>query len=38
MHEGVVGISGGNQPIPIQSPVLAMNWCVAVNGVFPQRP
>lgn len=38
MHEGVVGISGGNQPIPTQSPVLAMNWCVAVNGIFPQRP
>lgn len=38
MHEGVVGITGGNQPIPTQSPVLAMNWCVAVNGIFPQRP
>lgn len=38
MHEGVVGVTGGNQPIPIQSPVLAMNWCVAVEGVFPSQP
>jgi len=38
MHEGVVGVSGGNQPIPTQSPVLAMNWCVAMSGIFPQRP
>lgn len=38
MHEGVVGVSGGNQPISIQSPVLSMNWCVATSGIFPQRP
>lgn len=38
MHVGVVGVTGGNQPIPIQSPVLAMNWCVAFEGIFPQQP
>jgi microcystin-dependent protein len=38
MHAGVVGVTGGNQPVPIQSPVLAMNWCVATEGVYPQRP
>lgn len=38
MHQGVVGVTGGNQPVPTQSPVLSMNWCVAVNGIFPQRP
>ena len=38
LHQGVVGITGGNQPIPTQSPVLAMNWCVAIAGVYPQQP
>jgi len=38
MHDGVVGVTGGNQPIPTQSPVLAMNWCVAIDGIFPSRP
>jgi microcystin-dependent protein len=38
MHAGVVGVTGGNQPISTQSPVLAMNWCLATEGVYPQRP
>lgn len=38
MHAGIVGVTGGNQPISTQSPVLAMNWCVATEGIFPQRP
>lgn len=38
MHAGIVSTAGGSQPFSVQSPVLAMNWCVAVNGVFPSRP
>ena len=30
--------TGGSQPVPIQMPVLATNWCIALYGVFPQRP
>jgi microcystin-dependent protein len=33
-----VGMTGGNQPISIQSPALAMMWCVAWNGIYPSRP
>lgn len=30
--------AGGSQPVNIQSPVLAVSWCVAYEGVYPQRP
>lgn len=38
MHAGIVGTAGGNQPFSTQSPVLAMNWCVATRGTYPSRP
>lgn len=38
MHAGIVGATGGNQPVSTQSPVLAMTWCVAVQGIYPSRP
>jgi microcystin-dependent protein len=28
---------GGGQPVPTQSPALAMTWCVAAYGVFPSQ-
>ena len=28
---------GGGQPIAVQSPYLTLNWCVALNGVYPSR-
>lgn len=34
----VVQIAGGNQPVQIQSPILATNWCIALVGIYPQRP
>lgn len=34
----VVQIAGGNQPVQIQSPILATNWCIAIYGIYPQRP
>ena len=30
--------AGGGQPHPNQQPYLAMNFCIALNGIFPQRP
>ena len=38
MHAGIVSMAGGNQPVSTQSPVLAMNWCVAMQGIYPSRP
>ncbi len=38
MNPGMVQPAGQSQPVPIQMPVLATNWCVALQGVFPQRP
>jgi len=32
-----IGMTGGNQPITIQSPALAMTWCIATTGVYPTR-
>lgn len=32
-----VGVQGGSQPFSIMQPYLAMQWCVAVEGIFPSR-
>lgn len=37
MNVGVIGQAGGNSPVPTQSPSLAMNYCVAMQGIFPSR-
>lgn len=31
------GNAGGNQPFPILRPYLGLNFCIALNGVFPSR-
>lgn len=33
----VTGISGGNQPFSILQPYLALNFCIALEGIFPSR-
>lgn len=38
MHPNVLTPSGGNQPFSIQNPVLSMNWCVSLQGLYPSRP
>lgn len=38
MHPNVVTPTGGNQPFSIQNPILAMNWCVSLQGIYPSRP
>ena len=31
-------IVGGNQPVNIQNPFLGMNYCIALEGIYPSRP
>ena len=38
MNPGMAAPAGGGTPVPTQSPVLATNWCIALTGIFPQRP
>ena len=38
MGAGSIGLTGSNQPFSIQSPALAMMWCVATTGIYPSRP
>ena len=37
MDQGMIAPQGGSQPINVQSPVLALKWCVALIGVYPSR-
>ncbi|MGZ4116415.1 MAG: phage tail protein [Bacteroidia bacterium] len=34
---GVTPIAGSNQPVPVLQPYLAMNYVIAVEGIFPSR-
>lgn len=38
MNVGMVQPAGQSQPVPIQMPVLATNWCMAMSGIYPPRP
>lgn len=33
----MVGLSGGNQPHENRQPFLGMNFCIALQGIFPSR-
>ncbi|PWK85927.1 phage tail protein [Fulvimonas soli] len=33
-----IGMTGGNQPHENRQPYLALNFCISLAGVFPQRP
>ena len=41
MNAGMVsaqaGISGGSQPFQVLQPLLALNYCIALEGIFPSR-
>jgi microcystin-dependent protein len=37
MGAQVTGNTGGNQPTPLIQPVLCLNFCIALFGVFPSR-
>jgi microcystin-dependent protein len=37
MNAGAIGSSGGNQPFSIIQPFLCLNFCIALEGIFPSR-
>lgn len=38
MNPGIIGNTGSSTPIIIVSPLLTINYCVVLNGVYPPRP
>lgn len=34
---GTIAQTGGSQPLPIMQPYLALNFCIALTGIFPSR-
>jgi microcystin-dependent protein len=37
MNAGMIGTTGGNQPHANIQPYLALNFCIALQGIFPSR-
>jgi len=37
MAGGNTGLAGGNQPFGILPPYLVINWCIALEGIYPSR-
>ena len=37
MAATVIGLTGGGQPFPILQPYLTLNFCIALEGIFPSR-
>ena len=37
MNAGAIGVTGGNQPLDIVQPYLVVNYCIALQGIFPSR-
>lgn len=37
MNSRVVNNTGGNQPFSVLQPYLALNFCIALQGIFPSR-
>jgi microcystin-dependent protein len=37
MHPAALGIGGGSQPHENRSPYLTVNYCIALQGLFPSR-
>jgi microcystin-dependent protein len=37
MSSSFLSIAGGSQPHPNEQPYLAMNYCIALEGIFPSR-
>ena len=37
MADSSIGNNGGNQPFPIRNPFQAVNFIIALQGVFPSR-
>jgi len=37
MNSGMIGLSGGGQPISLLQPYLAVNYIIALQGIYPSR-
>jgi microcystin-dependent protein len=37
MNQAMINPTGGNQPFQILQPYLALNFCIALEGIFPSR-
>jgi len=37
MNPAMVGGGGNAQPVAVASPYLVLNWCIALEGIFPSR-
>jgi len=37
MNPGMIAPTGGNQPHENRQPMLVLNWCIALQGIFPSR-
>lgn len=38
LNPGTIGVAGGGQPHNNLQPFLAVNYCIATQGIFPSRP
>ena len=38
MHPNMLGLTGGGAPHNNMQPFLVLNFCIALQGIFPQRP
>lgn len=36
-NPAAIGVAGGNQPLPVMQPYLVMNYCIALQGIYPSR-
>jgi microcystin-dependent protein len=37
MNAGMIGPTGGGQPFGVRQPLLTLNFCIALQGIFPSR-
>ena len=38
MNQQAIGVGGGGLPLNNMQPYLTLNFCIALQGVFPSRP
>jgi microcystin-dependent protein len=37
LNPASIGLTGGSIPFSIMPPYLVINFCIALNGIFPSR-
>jgi len=37
MNQAVINLTGGSQPFSLLQPYLTLNYCIALEGIFPSR-